>query len=367
MKSKRNFIVVLLIFFWTLNIIPSVFGKTRNIYLVNFIMHNEIEGEGFSNAIGNNSQVSLEATAYALNILDQYERNPHEKASLQEVLIGKIEAMFDADTIDLYDLSFLLSSLDSLDYSIEETLLNKIYKYLNETEQSSGGFAFSNTSTSASLSSTYYVVHLYSLIDKPIENKTIHIEWVLSTYNTDGGYGGNINSVSTIPSTFHAISILNELGNLIDIINVNETLSFLKSFYVDNNADTDNYGGYLPDNNAKHPLLSSTYYCVKGISLIKNTELNSIATSKWLLSRQNFQDGGFVDITEGFEQSASSVIASYYAYFAYLTLKIFDPHLSSLSKEIWMVEFNYWILFIVLGSIGLIIAIATYWWRKRRI
>lgn len=364
MKSKRNFIIVLLIFFWTLSIIPSVFGKTRNTYLVNFIIDNEIEGEGFSNAIANNNKVSLEATAYALNILDHFGRNPHEKGSLQENLKGKIEDMLDMDAVDLYDLSFLLRSLDSLDYSIEENLMNKIYKYLNETEQNSGGFTFSNASTSASLSSTYYIIQIYSLIDKPIENKAIHIDWVLSTYNTDGGYGGNISLASTIPSTFHAISILNKLGNLSAITNINQTLSFLKSFYVDNNADTDNYGGYLPDNNAKHSLLSSSYYCAKAISLIRDNELNKIATIKWLLSRQNFQDGGFVDITEGFEQSASSIIASYYAF---LTLKIFDPQLSSLSKEIWMVEFNYWILFIVLGSIGLIIAIATYWWRKRRI
>jgi len=364
LKSKRNFIVVLLIFFWTLSIIPSVFGKTRNTYLVSFIINNEIESEGFSNAITNTSKVSLEATADALNILDHFRRNPHEKGSLQENLKGKIEDMLDKDAVDLYDLSFLLGSLDSLDYSIEENLMNKIYKYLNETEQNSGGFALSNASKSPSLSSTYYVIQLYSLIDKPIENKAIHIDWVLSTYNSDGGYGGNISLVSTIPSTFHAISILNELGNLSDITNINQTLSFLKSFYVDNNADTINYGGYLPDNNAKHALLSSTYYCVKAISLIRDDELNKIETTKWLLSRQNFQDGGFTDVNEGFEQSASSIVASYYAF---LTLKIFDPQLSSLSKETWMVEFNYWILFIVLGSIGLIIAIATYWWRKRRI
>lgn len=356
--------MILLIFFLTISIIPSVFGRTRNTYLVNFIFNTEIEGEGFSNAISNNSRVSFEATACALNILDHFGRNPHEEELLQEYLEERIEDMIDQDSVNLYDLSYILSSLDSLGYSLEEDLISKIYKYLNETEQSSGGFAFSNASSSVSLSSTYYVTQIFSLINKPIENKNLHIDWVLSTYNNDGGYGGNISLVSTIISTFHAISILNELGNLSAITNLNQTSSFLKSFYVANNADPDNYGGYLPDNNAKHSLLSSTYYCVKTLSLIGNIELNKTETTRWILSRQNFQDGGFTDIIEGFEQSSSSVIDSYYAFAA---LKILEPSLSSLSKEIWMVEFNYWILFIVLVSIGLAFAFAIYWWRKRRI
>ncbi|MFX1311981.1 MAG: prenyltransferase/squalene oxidase repeat-containing protein [Promethearchaeota archaeon] len=364
MKSKRNFIIVLLIFFLTLSIIPSVFGKTRNAYLVNFIISNEIEGEGFSNAVTNNSKVSLEATAYALDILDHYGRNPDEKELLQEDLEARIEDMFDIDNVDLYDLSFLLRSLNSLDYSIEEDLMTKIYKYLNETEQSSGGFAISNDSTVVSLSSIYYVTQIYSLIDKPIQNKSNHIEWVLSTFNPDGGNGGNSTLSSTIPSTFYALSILIELGKLSAIPNITHTLNFIKSFYVENSADINNYGGFLPDYNAKHALLSSTYYCIKSISLIDDSELNQLETIKWLLSRQNFQDGGFADINEGFEQLASSITTSFYAF---STLKIFDPQLSRMSKDIWMVEFNYWILFIILGSIGLLIAIAVYWWHKRRI
>jgi hypothetical protein len=111
-------------------------------------------------------------------------------------------------------------------------------------------------------------------------------------------------------------------------------------------------------------LLSSTYFCVKAISLIDDSELIISPTTKWVLARQNFIDGGFAENTEGYQQKVSSIIATY---FAFKTLKIINPSLSSLSSEIWMVEFNFIILGILLGSIALIIAAAIFLWRRRRI
>lgn len=354
-----------LILFFTSNIIPSVLGRTRRVYLTDFISSNEIEGEGFKNGISTGNDVSFEATAYALEVLRNLGSNAHEISSLKTDLEGKISNMFDSEAVDLYDLYFLLKSLflTESDYSIDGSLIDRIYQYLNGTEQVGGGFSFLNTTMTPSLSSTFFVVQIHSMLapSKTLQNITIHKNWVLLNNNPDGGYG---NTTSTLLSTYYAVSLLDELSSVDDLANKSKTLTYLTSFYVSNPSDVNNIGGYIPDLASTTSLLSSTYYCVMAISLINSSFLNSGKTTNWVLSRQYFQDGGFADITDGSDQLSSSVVGSY---FAFKTITIFNPTLSKLAVDVWMVEFNYWILIILLGSIGIIAVIGVVIWRKRRI
>jgi hypothetical protein len=347
------------------SIIPSVLGKTRSVYLTDYIYSNEIEGEGFKNGNSDGNELSFEATAYALEILKNFGRNAHDITSLQSNLEDEISQMFSSNAVNLYDLYFLLRSLFNIDehYLVEENLKNRIFQYLNDTEQISGGFSFLNTTMTPSLSSTFFVVNIYTLLapTKPLQNVTLHRDWILLNNNADGGYG---NSTSTILTTYYAVSLLSILTTVDDLVNPTETFSYLYSFYVSNPSDVNGFGGFLPDLTSNSPLLSSTYYCVASISLINGSLLTADQTTKWVLSRQYFQDGGFADITEGSNQLSSSVIGTY---FAITTLTTFDPLLRKLAAEIWMVEFNYWILIIIMGSIGLIAAISVFIWRRRRI
>ncbi len=345
-----------------INVIPSVFGKTRNAYLTSYISNNEISSRGFSNAISGDLDESFESTAYAIEILDSYGKKPSEIEELQENLNANLTAVLNNKDLNLYELYFLLKSLTLLDYSIELNLVNRIYTFLNGTIQVAGGFSLSNTSTSVSIISTFYVIQLFSLIDRPIENSSLHKNWVLSCNNNDGGFGGNINLSSTLTNTYFALMILNEFEDINDLSDSNKTIYYLKSHYVSNSADLDNFGGYLPDDVALLALLSSTYFCVKSIYLIDETELNDDHTIGWVLDRQTIQDGGFIDNTHGYQRKSSSVTTSYYAF---KTLEILS--LSKLSQEIGMVEFDFLILGIVLISIVSIIAISIFFWRKRRI
>lgn len=364
MKYKyRNLIIVIFLLLISINAIP-VLGKTRQSYLTRFVLNNEIEQKGFSNGILPVESLSPEATAYALEILEDYGINPHEIEDLQSNLEMNIGEMFDENEANIYDLFYLMKSLNLLQHEIDSDLENRIYQYLNDTEQIGGGFSFSNTSSSASLASTYYIIQLYSLINETIENLPVHKNWILSCYNIDGGYGGNQSLSSNLLNTYFATLIFDELWEINDLININDTLSYLKSFYINDSADLNNFGGYMPDKNAQYAMLSSSYFCVKAISLIDAVELNVGPTISWILTLQNFEDGGFSENTEGYEPKKSSIITSYYAY---KSLKILNPSLSSLAKEVWMVEFNYWILGIVLISIGVVIAVIVFVWRKRRI
>lgn len=367
MKHKyRNIIIITVILSLTLNAIPSVLGKTRRLYLINFILDTEIEGEGFSNVINETkSSPSLPATAYALSILSTLGHSEPDSENLKNNLENRIIEMFDNTQVDLYDLFYLLTSLKILEYDIDSILSNRIYKFLNDTAQATGGFSPSNSTHLPSLSSTFYVIQLYTLIEQPIVNISIHKNWVLSCNNTDGGYGGNQTLTSTYIDTCFAVFILNDerFGGVNDLVNINNTLAYLKSFYVNNSANLKNYGGYIPYELAGYALLSSTYYCVKAISLIEISALNNAETLSWVLARQNFEDGGFAENSKEDELKISSIISSYYAF---KTLEILGS-LDKLSVEVWMVEFNYLILGIVLGSIGLIIAILVFLWRRRRI
>ena len=354
-----------LILFFTLSIIPNVLGKTRRVYLTDYIYSNEIEGQGFKNGISGLNDVSFEATAYALETLKLLGSTAHDIPSLQTNLENEISSMFNSDAVNLYDLYFLLKSLfiTSSAYSIDGSLKNNIFIFLNGTEQVGGGFSFLNTTTTPSLTSTFFVVQIHSMLapSEILQNITLHTDWILLQSNADGGYG---NTTSTLLSTYYAVSLLDHLATVDDLVNKSKTLSYLTSYYINNPSDVNNVGGYLPDLTSKNTILSSTYYCVMAISLIDKSALNAAKTTNWALSRQYFQDGGFSDIPEGNYQGSSSVIGSYYAF---KTLKTFDPTLSKLAIDIWMVEFNYWILVIILGVIGLLAGIGVFIWRRRRI
>lgn len=331
--------------------------------MIDFIYGNEIKGQGFKNGDSTSAVVSLEATAYALEILDDLGRNAHDIIDLQTNLEDEISSMFSNDGVNLYDLYFLLKSLSftQSDYSLDGSLKNQIYQYLNGTEQVGGGFSFLNTTMSPSLSSTFFVVQIHSMLTpSEIQNIILHKDWILLQNNPDGGYG---NATSTLLSTYYAVSLLNDLATVNDLVNKSKTLSYLTSFYVSNPSDVNNIGGYLPDLTSKYSILSGTYYSVMAISLIDKSFLSADKTTDWILSRQYFQDGGFADIADGNDQLSSSIIGSYSAL---KTLTYFEA-LGKLAIDIWMVEFNYWILIILMGGIGLIAGIGIFIWRRRRI
>jgi len=349
-------------------ITPIVSAKSRGSHLTDFIFSNQIDDEGFVD--------TEENTAYSLEIINYFDLfivkglfNTEIKVdvdSVKENIENEIADMFANQTVNIYKLYYLLKSLDILDYYIKDSdpdLHNRIYTYLNQTVQNGGGFGTSNTSTSANLISTYYIYNIYSLLDELIVNKTIHKNWVLLCNNTDGGYGGNSTLSSTLLTTYYAVFLIRELGVIGDLDNQTATLNYLNSFYVSDSADLVNYGGYLPDIAAENALLSSTFYCINAISFIDSSQLDNATTTNWVLTRQNFQDGGFIDYVDSLGQDFSSIPASYYAFQILLS---FDAiHL--LNENVFMVEFDFFVLLITLIVIGVIIGVLVFIWRKRRI
>ena len=271
---------------------------------------------------------------------------------------------------DIYKLYFLLKSLEILednneDYEISSSAKGGIRTFVDSLLQKGGGYAASKTSTTATMASTYFALKIYDLLDIDYANKSITQNWIRSCQKIDGGYGGSIDSSSTILNTYYAIFNMDEIADVDDLFGKDSTINYLKSFFEDNENELGNYGGYYPDRDAENTMISSTFYCIKGISLIDDDELeDEDETLEWILNRQNFKDGGFKDIDDGSEQKYSSVINSYYAL---EVINLLDSDSVSLNEEIFMVEFNYWILGGILVAIGLVAVAIIIIRRKRRI
>ena len=343
-------------------------AKTRQNHLIDFLYDNKNSDDTFG--------IANHDTAYAIEIID------HFNAYLVEVLfeatksvdipifkaflLNQIQTMFDTGEIDLYKLLYYLDALnrmEDLDTSLGSNLHNNIHTYLNGTYQNGGGFGPTNTSTTANMVSTFFVYNLYAIIEEPVINQTVHKNWVLSCNNTNGGYGGDQSLSSTIVTTYFAVYLVNDLGDINDLVNKTKTLEYFESFYIGDPDNIGNYGGYLPDFLADNTLLSSTFYCVKGIELIDVSELNGVTTVNWVLKHQNFRDGGFGDWVEGNDQRGSSVSTSFYAF---KLLETFNS-LEVLNEEIFSVELNFLTLIIIPSIIGVIVVIIYLFIRRRRI
>lgn len=350
------------------SITPIALAKTRQSHLIDLVYKFQNNNESFGSSpqdTANAIEILELYNAYVLEILFE-EPKSVDKPDLKDYLKNEIQAMFTTVEIDITKLYYHLETLDTLEpleTSLNSTLHNEIYYYLNNTYQAGGGFSPTNTSKAANMVSTYYIYNIFGLINEQVENDTTHKTWLLSCSNTDGGYGGNESLSSTLITTYFAVYLISELGTINDLTNQTSTLNYFKSLYVGDSNNLAHYGGYLPDLFAETPLLSSTLFCVEGIRLIDEIELNTVATSNWVLGRQNFLDGGFSDWTEGIDESYSSISTSYFAFKILRTLETLDL----LNEDIFEVEFNFLILVIVSSVIGVIVVAVFIVMRRRRI
>jgi prenyltransferase beta subunit len=341
-------------------ITPVVLAKTRQSYLVDFFFENQVDNERFGS--------SYQDTAYSLEIIDYYDiyqigvETKVDISLFQENLETAIESMFTGGVIKLYDLHYLVKALDILGATMDASLESKISEYLNQTEQSEGGYSSDNSTSSADMTSTYFVYEIKTYLNEGLNFTSIK-NWILSCNNSDGGYGGNSTLDSSQLTSFLAVYLIDQIGDLNDLENRTATLNYFKSFYVSDSDNYANYGGYRAGLLSESAVFSSTFYCVSAIKLLDSNQLNKAATLTWVLNHQNFEDGGFSNLIGGTVQGLSSIPASYYAFKLLMNFN----SLGLLNEDIFMVEFNYIILLIVLGVIGSVIVLIYFVWRKRRI
>jgi len=339
-------------------------AKTRQSYLTEFIFSNQVGNERFGS--------SYQDTAYSLEIIDYY--NLYQISGLfgaeikidisdfQENLESALDVKFSSGDIKLFELYYLIKSLELLDATLNSTLRMQISTYVNQTEQAEGGFSSNNSTSTADMTSTYFAYEIKTYLNEEL-NHTLMKSWILSCNNSDGGYGGNSTLNSSQFTSYLAVYLIDQIGNLNELVNRTATLNYFKSFYVSDSNNLYNYGGYLPELLSQTTLFSSTFYCVNAISLLDNTQLSKAATLNWILDRQNFEDGGFSNLYGGTVQGASSISASYYAF---KLLVNFDSE-GLLNEDIFMVEFNFIILIILLVVIATVIGLIYFIWRKRKI
>ena len=345
---------------------PIALAKTRQSYLTDFLFTTQDGNEKFGS--------SYQDTAYSLEIIDYY--NLYEtsglfgtevkvdKTEFGDNIISALDTIFNEGDVQLFELYYIFNALENLDVleNLDSSLETKISTYVNQTAQVDGGFSSNNYTSSSDMTSTYFAFEIKTYLNEEI-NTTLIKSWILSCNNSDGGYGGNITLNSSQLTTYLAVYLINQIADLNDLENRTATLNYFSSFYVNENDDLYNYGGYLPGILSDATLFSSTYYCVSAINLLDSTQLSKTTITNWILNRQNFEDGGFSNFYGGTVQGLSSISASYYAF---KILGLFGS-LGLLNEDIFMVEFNFIILIILLVVIAGIIALIYFIWRKRKI
>lgn len=364
LKAKTRNIALLstMILFFVL-LTPIALAKTRQSYLTDFLFANQDGNEKFGS--------SYQDTAYSLEIIAYYETSglfgsevKVDKTEFGDNLISALNTMFNEGDVQLFEIYYIINTLKNLDAfeNLDSSLETKISTYINQTAQGDGGFSLNNLTSSADMTSTYFAYEIKTYMNEEI-NTSLTTSWILSCNNSDGGYGGNSSLNSSQLTTYLAVYLIDQIADLNDLENRTATLNYFNSFIVNDNKDLYNYGGYLPGILSDATLFSSTYYCVSAINLLDSTQLSKIATTNWILNRQNFEDGGFSNYFGGTVQGLSSISASYHAF---KMLGMFG-NLGLLNEDIFMVEFNFIILIILLVVIAVIIALLYFVWQKRKI
>ncbi|MFO8017970.1 MAG: prenyltransferase/squalene oxidase repeat-containing protein [Promethearchaeia archaeon] len=369
----RYILIVGIIFIISISIVlPVVLAKTRKTYLTDYLLDNE-KDTGFTNSL-KSDDISYKATGYALEMLDFFELYEEPQlfgdakinvnvsvfqTNLKNELTDFVKTMH-----SVYDLYYLLRANELVNSSISSSVRNDIELYISNMEQQDGGFGPTNTSTSANLISTSYSIKILDVLDMDIDNADKHKDFILSCINSNGGFGGNTSLDSTVANTYYALNALQILGDLDEISDAENTIEYLNGYYVDNQADEVNYGGFLPGDESEFCLLSSTFFAIESIKLLDENELPNESTTEWVLNKQNFKDGGFFNYNGLDDQETSAVTNTYYAFHI---LKTYDEDLLYLDENVWMVEFNWVVLIIILVGIGAVIGFGVWYWQQRRI
>ncbi len=353
-------------------IAPTVLGLTRKTHLSNFIDSAETLSGGYqsttypsNNSAGNPDLVS---TALAINMSIFFGKTANTfydtSTWIKDYLLTSDDGFLitpdeTTETMEaMYLATLALDTLDSVS-SLASEVSDWIVDRRNAT---SHGFANQEdgiTTTRATfyaIESLNYLGNISTINSYTTETK----EYYLSCYNSaDGGFAEIIGAESTLDATWAAVGGLYRIGQLNAIV-ASKTINYVSQFYFSSGADTFNFGGYGTSGRAT---VRDTFYIQEIYSLLSTENPNEVNVTKYLLSCQNVADGGFSEKNTLDEYRTSSMLTSYYAFKALLTI---DNQLAMLNEEVWYLPFDWITLVIVLAVLIVVIAIGIHYYKKRR-
>ncbi|MHA1271159.1 MAG: prenyltransferase/squalene oxidase repeat-containing protein [Candidatus Helarchaeota archaeon] len=153
-----------------------------------------------------------------------------------------------------------------------------IARWINETQNSDGGFPYIENESS-SMEATFYAVMTLKLLGYMPHNNVTN--WINQCWNDNFGFGNIPNSTSTILSSYYALSILSFLGINLSQYNTSQWLLTLQ-----NNQSELNYGAFSSDG-INYNLLT-TYFALEALNLTGNlNDINKTAAIEWISACQN--------------------------------------------------------------------------------
>lgn len=361
-----------------------VLAETRSSYLLNFVLENQNSTNGgfyeYKEENSGSDDVTVLATRSSLGILERMGQISHSQIQdnlirTEDYLTSEITPLISNNRTER--LAYVLEALDNIDKIDNIDVLDDVEDYLADCLRTYGsaiGYALDRESTtSASIYGTYFVVKAYSHIDSlssvPEAGISNYIQSCLDNADVGKGFKSNISSGAvSLENTFFALktlSILDKISDL-DTQTKNEIQDYLETFYVEQTEYTEHYGGYSVFSDAEEPFSTvlATYYATNAQKILYASFVLGDATEEWLLNLQNQEDGGFTDNVLVGQEQKSSTITSYYVV---CCLEIDYPNLGVLNSEVWEKNPQWWILAVVIAVIAASVVAGILGYRKRQI
>jgi prenyltransferase beta subunit len=258
-------------------------------------------------------------------------------------------------TSDMISTLYAVESLKILGYIPK----NNISEWINQCYNADLGFSITPNSSSSILG-TYSALKALDLLNVSIDLYNSS-DWIVTLQNNEslenyGAFSSDGSSYQLI-STLYALETLN-LTNDINRINKTAVISWIISCQNMNKNDPKNYGSYKSNSLSSDFSVINCYSAINSLRILNVSQINLTSyTNDWILACQNLNTGGFSTSKDG---KSSSIASSYYAVSA---LKFIDG-LSFVNSIVAGIPFNFsilWILLIILG-----VAVIAYIYIKKK-
>jgi prenyltransferase beta subunit len=231
-----------------------------------------------------------------------------------------------------------------------------------------GGFGDVSVNNVTLLATYYAIDALYLLNNETSINSILKSVQNFTNYcnNSNNGFGIVPGAPSSLEATWAGVSVLTILaqvsGESVNSIepsfNATATLAYVNGTYFSNANDTLNYGGYGTTTRAD---IMDTAYALLIYSILKVTDPYATQAQSYLLGCQNAYDGGFADVSSS--SSAATQSSMMMTYFAFKGLQAIDSTLADLNGEAFDLAFN-WIPLIVIAAVAAVLIGIGVWYRK---
>ena len=268
------------------------------------------------------SSVSIATAAYtrrdfAVDYLFKYYDKEDAAFRLKNEEAPSIKATY-------YGITILHKLLNEKEFKkkINETILSNWIKSKQVSNINATDFgAFRDTNEEfGTIYTTLFAIKTLSIINKIDEiNRTNLVNWLNSCYNEDGSFSIKPTGGVSLSTTYAAVIILSELGELNTIVNKTKTVNWILKLQI-NNATNSDYGAFSMYPNATIGSVVATFMAIDALNILGASDSVNLTRVKTWVEGIYSSKGYFFDNKEDMERNEYNIYTTYYGILVLKTL-----------------------------------------------